>query len=71
MSDPNDLATDIEMAARDAALASARAAARMRLATECRHCGEDLEPHRQVYGSCIHCQTAIEKKQKQGIRCAS
>lgn len=71
MSDPNDLASDIEHANREASIERTRAAARMRFATECRHCGEDLEAHRQVYGSCIDCQTAIEKKQKQGIRCAS
>lgn len=71
MSDPNDLASDIEQANRDAAIEKTRNAARMRFATECRHCSDDLEPHRQVYGSCIDCQTRIEKQQKQGIRCAN
>ncbi|WP_410498123.1 hypothetical protein [Chitinibacter sp. S2-10] len=71
MSDQNDLASDIEQAQREAALAKTRAAARMQFATECRHCGDDLEAHRQTYGSCIDCQTRIEKQQKQGIRCAN
>ena len=71
MSDPNDLASDIEQANRDAAIEKTRSAARMRFATICRHCGDDLEAHRQVFGSCIDCQTRVEKQQKLGIRCAN
>ncbi|UXY14770.1 TraR/DksA family transcriptional regulator [Chitiniphilus purpureus] len=62
--DPNDIASELEQAARDEALSAARGRQRNLFRADCADCGDDLPPYRQVYGTCIDCQERREHMDK-------
>ncbi|UXY13833.1 hypothetical protein N8I74_10915 [Chitiniphilus purpureus] len=63
MADPSDIASDLEIAARNAAIATESITIK-RYRLDCIDCGEDLPPHRVEPGICVDCLTAREHRDK-------
>lgn len=63
MADEFERASGYEQDERErAAAAHAAMMAALKPANECKHCGDELQPHRKPWASCIECAEAAEKQ---------